>query len=295
MIFYKTQMNVLPKVQLFGKEHLIPPVKHFTGSTHCYVLYFLFAGKLSLINDGQLVELLPGDTYLFNIDEHRKPVIAQDCEYFYIHFQMPMTEVKQLDETILCKKHNDFLVSIATAKEYDDEIYFPKRIHVSKSALTSEILKLCEKSVLKNGMKKGEYFKTLSAARLVEILVLLYREYVSEQMNVSKNFDTDMVDAIVTFLESSISVDVTRVMLEEKFGYQYDYLNRKFKAITEKTIFEYLREVRISAACMLLTQGGRTITNIAEECGYCDVYYFSRAFKKQVGVSPKQYKTKVAH
>ena len=44
------------------------------------------------------------------------------------------------------------------------------------------------------------------------------------------------------------------------------------------------------AANMLATQPDMILSEIAELCGFCDVYYFSRLFKKHVGMTPTEYK-----
>ena len=56
-----------------------------------------------------------------------------------------------------------------------------------------------------------------------------------------------------------------------------------------RTIFEYVDYVRISYACILLTSGGMSVTEAAMECGYSSSSYFTRVFKKVMGVAPKEY------
>lgn len=67
------------------------------------------------------------------------------------------------------------------------------------------------------------------------------------------------------------------------------YCGALFKQEEGKTILEYLNHIRISHACSLLKEGSYNITQISELCGYKDVYYFSKTFKKFMKVSPKKY------
>ncbi len=70
-----------------------------------------------------------------------------------------------------------------------------------------------------------------------------------------------------------------------------DYLRHCFKADTGLTPLEYLTQLRISQAKRYLIQNpSYTVSEIASLCGFADPYYFSRCFKKQVGVSPKLYR-----
>lgn len=57
-----------------------------------------------------------------------------------------------------------------------------------------------------------------------------------------------------------------------------------------KNFIEYLTDVRMEKAKELLRNSSKSIKEICLEVGYADSSYFSRIFKKNVGVSPKEYK-----
>ena len=59
--------------------------------------------------------------------------------------------------------------------------------------------------------------------------------------------------------------------------------------MTGKTITEYINEVRLKKSIELLKSGNVNITEIAIICGFNDVNYFSRLFKKKYGVSPTKF------
>lgn len=52
----------------------------------------------------------------------------------------------------------------------------------------------------------------------------------------------------------------------------------------------YIRRRRIDQGKVLLSAGGLSVADVAEECGFSDVYYFSKVFKKETGVSPSKWK-----
>lgn len=54
---------------------------------------------------------------------------------------------------------------------------------------------------------------------------------------------------------------------------------------------EYLINLRIREAEMLLSNENLSVADIAEQCGYSSLYYFSRQFKKVNGLSPREYRT----
>lgn len=65
---------------------------------------------------------------------------------------------------------------------------------------------------------------------------------------------------------------------------------RLFKDQTGYSPVDYFIHLKVQHACMLLSATRRTIREISLEVGYDDPYYFSRLFKKVVGVSPSQYR-----
>lgn len=69
-------------------------------------------------------------------------------------------------------------------------------------------------------------------------------------------------------------------------------LNRKLKALVDKTPLEYIRYIRLSKAKELLIHSDLPINIIAAKTGYPDQRYFSRLFKKETGLTPSAFRTK---
>ena len=67
------------------------------------------------------------------------------------------------------------------------------------------------------------------------------------------------------------------------------YFSKLFKKRTGSNFIEYVTNVRIEKAKELLTGSNKNIKEISMEVGYSDANYFSRAFKKNVGISPTEY------
>ncbi len=67
------------------------------------------------------------------------------------------------------------------------------------------------------------------------------------------------------------------------------YMSRIFKEKYGKTVISYLIEIRMKRACELLTEG-YSVADTASMVGYTDAFNFSKMFRKQVGLSPREYK-----
>ncbi len=81
--------------------------------------------------------------------------------------------------------------------------------------------------------------------------------------------------------------DVSRVVNISPY-----YFSKIFKEENGLNFIEYLTNVRIDKAKKLLEDSNLSIKEICLSCGYTDPNYFSRSFKKNVGVTPTEYKEK---
>jgi AraC-type DNA-binding domain-containing proteins len=69
-----------------------------------------------------------------------------------------------------------------------------------------------------------------------------------------------------------------------------DYLTHCFRQELGTTPVEYLNRYRVLQARRLLVESDKSITNIALEVGFSSSSYFSRVFRKEVGLSPEAYR-----
>lgn len=78
------------------------------------------------------------------------------------------------------------------------------------------------------------------------------------------------------------------------------YMNRKyisevFRQKTGELLIDYITRVKMTRAARLLSQGGKKTYEIALQLGYRDTEYFSRLFKKHMGVNPSYYRNRTTH
>ena len=87
------------------------------------------------------------------------------------------------------------------------------------------------------------------------------------------------------FQESELSISA----IANEMGYNAKYLSHFFKQKMQTSYSEYLRSLRFQYAVMLFEHGIDSVKNVAYLSGFSDPLYFSNAFKKELGVSPKEY------
>lgn len=72
-------------------------------------------------------------------------------------------------------------------------------------------------------------------------------------------------------------------------GMNSKYFCRYFKEMTHRTPVDYLNYYRIEQACFKLATSNDSIAEIGLSCGFNDVSYFIKTFKKYKGITPKKY------
>jgi two-component system response regulator YesN len=92
------------------------------------------------------------------------------------------------------------------------------------------------------------------------------------------------------YIDANFSYNISPKSLAEIFFVNPSYASRCFSQKHGFTITEYIQNVRINRAKILLQSTNVPINNIALNVGYIDTNYFSRIFKKQVGLSPQEYR-----
>jgi transcriptional regulator GlxA family with amidase domain len=68
------------------------------------------------------------------------------------------------------------------------------------------------------------------------------------------------------------------------------HFSRLFKEQTGYSPIDYFIHLKVQHACMLLSVTQQTVREVSQAVGYDDQYYFSRIFKKTIGISPSKYR-----
>ena len=277
-----------------NKEHLIPPVLHKTRTTTEFIMYYIIAGSLSLIENGHEIYLKDGEIYFFNKNEFHKPCFSTDCEYYYLHFDgnftledFDNTQIKRKLENISFRTLNTNIYGKTSVEE--NTLILPKQFKIESAATSKKIISLFEAGKLSKDTFKKPYFKIISSIKTCEIFIEIYREFSKSHLNQPSRFGAEHLTRITNYLQKNSSSHITGEDISREFGYSFDYINKCFKAAIGKTVFNYLAEIRINNAALMLEINEANISSIAEKCGFCDLYYFSRTFKQKTGLTPSEY------
>lgn len=97
-------------------------------------------------------------------------------------------------------------------------------------------------------------------------------------------------DPIAAYLQEAYAdEELSNIALANRFHISEVYLRKLFLEKYGTTPHQYLLEIRLNHARQLLSEGYLSVTEIAELCGFSNLYHFSRAFKSRVGETPTSY------
>ncbi len=96
-----------------------------------------------------------------------------------------------------------------------------------------------------------------------------------------------------SYIKEHLSDPITLQELADYAGYTEYYLGRKFHKETGVKLLDYIRKTRLDYAKILLSTTNLSVQEICEKLQFGTRNYFTRVFKKEVGISPMEYRKNV--
>lgn len=108
------------------------------------------------------------------------------------------------------------------------------------------------------------------------------------------NTRNHLIRESVAYLEQNFKRDLSAEEMAEHLHISKVYFSQLFSRETGSTFTKYLTNYRMEHAKRLLATTNDRVYEIAEECGYADVKYFLKVFKKATGMSPQAYRERIS-
>lgn len=126
----------------------------------------------------------------------------------------------------------------------------------------------------------------------MEAMLEMVRTYCRLVRQHSIGHHPPLVQKVLTYIDANLSGDLRLHTLAAMHNVSDSYLSAMFRREYGKTLTECIMEKRIEAAAELLLTTHLQVQTIAQHCGFSDVNYFSKVFKKLQCVTPKQFREK---
>lgn len=242
---------------------------------------YFYEGTSTLLIGTETVTARAGDVIVINPYQFHATIDCVEEEGKYHIFMIPLdffsgSGIEELElRSLLLAKHQSFCT------------FFPNDKRIGN---------IIERIVIEYKEKKPA-FRAAIRGLVTELFAIILRNgLVSEDVN-GENNDIlhlyELIEPALNRIRNNYADEITVEHLAELCKVSKYYFCRIFKLVTKKSAMEYLRDYRIDVADIMLVNTDKSVTQIAQLCGFDDVNYFCRCYKTQYGVSPGKRKNKI--
>ena len=258
---YPTDMGFFPKAKHHYRERK-------EGANEAIMIYCMDGSGLVELGD-EKIKLERGSVFTIPLGIPHKYSADNDSPWsiFWMHFKGD-----NLDSFPLQGEHLKCRVMAAPEEN---------------TIIQNHFMRLFE--IAENGHSLGNMI-CLSQLLLTILSEIYYFEKESEMSKVDRN-----LTSAINFMYENLNKDLNLLELSEYMGLSKSYLNLIFKEHTQRAPLEFFTNLKIQQACKYLRLTNMYIYEISKTLGYEDQYYFSRIFKKTIGLSPKEYRSNKNH
>lgn len=285
--FKDKEMEIYTEMFDVYKQKFIDFSDIVSANFHDYIeVLYAFGGKFSIWLDGEFYEFSKGDIVVINSNELHHIVISELDEnsgYYALRFNPDILYIS--DKTICEFKYiitfmpnHTPLQKVFKAEEFKDFDVGGLMINIYEEF-----------------MKKEYAYELLIKSHICRLFAWIYRYWKSKDYCISETENLDLaakLEGTIEYVLQHYSEDITARDMANYSNLSYSYFSRLFKRLTGKSFSEYLNATRVSEAEKLLLTSDMNITEIALEVGFSTASYFISQFKRQKGMSPKQFKKK---
>ena len=254
----------------------------FEGERHDFwEMVYVDKGQVEISTEDRVHRLAQGELIFHRPNEfHAIRALNSSPNFFVISFVCTSPAMAYFEgfHTVLDKGLKPFLSSILHEAEQTFEI--PKN--------DPNLKKLTKKQ---NAALGGEQLIKLY---LEELLIHLTRGIAEKKSGTVFPSKESMESYLVVDIKRTIEENVNEVFridaLCRRIGYGKSYLSRVFREQTGETLATYATKMKIKRARQLIREGNLNFSQISDRLAFDNPQYFSRVFKRVVGMTPTEFK-----
>ena len=231
---------------------------YHNAKAQVYVFDYILSGKGVLEYNGKTYPLRAGDLFFIKADTPCTYYADPEDPFHKIWFNVSGSLVESLLEQYGIQ--NPFLI-----------------IHHDFSSYIARIHQLCRDT-------------TPQTLPDDEITLIVHEMIIAISHTKEKDNEPELHLRIRDYLYENLEKDLTIEDIANHFFISRSYLMEMFRSAYDEPVYTFFQRNKIKLACSLLEQTQLTVKQIAVRLSFSDPYYFSRVFKKYMGISPQKYR-----
>lgn len=247
-------------------------------SHNYYEFYFFAEGEVSMQIGKDLYTLRFGDIIVIPPHvPHRAIIHSQTIPYRRFVFWISHEFYDHLRQVSSCYSY--LLDHVRDSKQY---VFHLDRI--ASNTLQSKMLRLLEE------MQAQRFGRELQLTLYVDDLILRINRIAYEMLEPEKKTtDASLYANLVEYIENHLEEELSLERLAEEFYVSKYHIAHVFKDNIGLSIHQYITKKRL-LLCEEAIRAKMNITDVYQTYGFGDYSSFYRAFKKEYGISPKEYR-----
>lgn len=226
------------------------------------------------VSEGDVVIIPSGMMYRLCIPEKKAVYIALNFDYSQEHtgenIPIPPATPETYNPTL---KLEDV--------EFKDEENFNGIIYLKEmQGVSGKLIKLEQEF-----SHKLLYFEDIISNLFSQVLFECARNIHNEK----HNSNSEISKIVIEYINENFNKPLTNQYIGKEFNLHPNYISELVKAATGMPMHQYIIIKRVSNSVDMLNTKRYTINEIAKRCGFCDIYHYSKTFKRIMGVSPSMF------
>ena len=298
---YHFSAELVSKIEAFYQE-----TPYLPDETHLLSIIYTFCSHLWGGTDKFTTKQFQ-DFYPINFDTilkySGKEPLDSSQDFLYLEERYDIE--RQLMQAVTIGQIPKAELLFATLSKYQFEARSTNALRNMKNYLI--ILNTLLRVAVRNGDVPPFHIDKLSSAYAHKIEatpstnagIALMKEMVRKYCLLVKNHSMKgyslLIRKVLTQIDYDLTADLGLKNLAAQLNVNPSYLSTLFKKETGSTLTEYVNQKRIEHAVFLLNSSGLQIQMIAQYSGIPDVNYFTKTFKKIIGITPKEYRDRISN
>jgi len=135
--------------------------------------------------------------------------------------------------------------------------------------------------------EKKDFYEASIKGHITSMVSYLFRHY---SLKKKQKIADDVIKESIKYIGEHFKEDVLVSDIADHVGFSRFYFSRKFAKALGCSVKEYVQKIRCKEAERLLRTKRYTVSEVSAECGFSDVSYFTKTFKKVLGYLPSKVK-----